>query len=196
MKNHTADQDHQSASKVAKRLGVRRDGPKIQQKFAAHNTAEIAKAVAKFPATVQRQQYVLGFLFNEAGTRVLLMLKDRPKKLAGQWNGIGGKVEPLEWAHKAMKRECLEETSLIGIDWRCFAKVDTEDNALMWCFCAFDPKIDHAQTCESEPIQSWLVADLPFEKPALRHNVPWLVHMALTCKRHPRYGFKIQEIKP
>jgi len=143
------------------------------------------------------QQYVLGFMFNEGGTRVLLTLKNRPKLLAGQWNGIGGKMEQGEIsAHKAMKRECWEETGLIGVDWRCFAVVNTADGGVMWVFSSFTKRIDFAeqQPGETEPIQSWLVSDLPFKKPALRHNVPWMVHMAICCRSNPRYAFKVEEM--
>lgn len=148
------------------------------------------------PSTGSRQQYVLGFIFNEAATRVLLTLKNRPKLLAGQWNGIGGKCEQGEYAHKAIKRECFEETGLIGLDWRCFAVVHTADNGVMWCYSVFTKRIDFAeqQPNETEPLQTWLVADLPFNKPALRHTVPFLIHMAIGHRMNPRYAFKVEEM--
>jgi ADP-ribose pyrophosphatase YjhB (NUDIX family) len=143
-----------------------------------------------------KQHYVLGFIFNEAGTRVLLTLKNRPKLLAGQWNGIGGKFEPREFAHKTIKRECFEETGLMGLDWRCFAVMNTADNGVMWCYSVFTSRIDNAeqQPGETEPLATWNISDLPFKKPALRHNVPWMVHMAICHRMHPRYAFKVEEM--
>lgn len=62
------------------------------------------------------KHYVLGFIFNQDKTKVLLVHKKRPSWQAGKWNGIGGKIEekdmdPLE----AMQRECIEE---IGYEYK------------------------------------------------------------------------------
>lgn len=54
--------------------------------------------------------FVLGFVFNKDGTKVLLVQKERPKWQAGLWNGIGGKIEGAEFPKVAMMRECYEET--------------------------------------------------------------------------------------
>lgn len=79
----------------------------------------------------ENKQYVCGFLFFDkvidkrpgedfafaAGTvfnfeNVLLILKDRPVWQAGNFNGIGGKVEAGELPIDAMVRETFEETDL------------------------------------------------------------------------------------
>ncbi len=45
-------------------------------------------------------------------TEVVLILKKRPERLAGKWNGVGGKIEPGEKEHVAAIREIKEETGL------------------------------------------------------------------------------------
>jgi len=67
--------------------------------------------------------YVMGFIFNKAKDKVLLVEKNKPDWMAGRWNGMGGKIgdnnkdeTPLE----AMRRECEEETGSTrgyGYDW-------------------------------------------------------------------------------
>jgi len=56
-----------------------------------------------------RHMYVLGFMFNQDYSQVLLVLKNRPKWQAGKFNGIGGHVEPGETPEIAMSREFHEE---------------------------------------------------------------------------------------
>jgi len=56
------------------------------------------------------KHYVMGFIFNETGDKVLLMRKNKPEWQAGRWNGIGGKIKEDEFSLEAMRRECEEET--------------------------------------------------------------------------------------
>lgn len=60
-----------------------------------------------------KQHYVCGFVFNEARSEVLLILKNRgPVNMAGMINGIGGKVEHAEGFRSAISREFKEETGI------------------------------------------------------------------------------------
>lgn len=61
---------------------------------------------------VYMQQYVLGFAFNKTGSRVTMIIKNRPVWQAGKLNGVGGKVEPGETYVQAMSREFREEASV------------------------------------------------------------------------------------
>lgn len=64
------------------------------------------------------KEYVLGFLFNDSGSRVALIHKNRPAHLAGLWNGLGGKIEASDanpWI--AMCREFTEETGANTPTW-------------------------------------------------------------------------------
>lgn len=53
-----------------------------------------------------KRQYVLGFLFNENLTKVVLVRKKRPEWQCGLLNGVGGKIEDGEPPLDAMVREC------------------------------------------------------------------------------------------
>lgn len=60
--------------------------------------------------------YVVGYMFNDEGTEVALILKDHPPEQAGLLNGIGGKVNLLEDNQMAMLREFQEETGVTAMD--------------------------------------------------------------------------------
>lgn len=45
------------------------------------------------------------------GDRVLMLNREEPP-LMGQWNGVGGKLEPGESPEEGVRREVLEETGL------------------------------------------------------------------------------------
>ena len=62
--------------------------------------------------------YVLGFMFSADLERVLLMRKNRPEFQAGQFNGLGGKIEGDETPLNAMIREFEEEAGQTITDWR------------------------------------------------------------------------------
>ena len=57
-----------------------------------------------------RKHYVLGLVFNDISTRILLIEKLRPDWQKGRWNGIGGKIDGDETPSEAMLRESKEET--------------------------------------------------------------------------------------
>lgn len=63
-------------------------------------------------------RYCLGFCFNEDKSHVLLILKSKPTWQAGNWNGIGGKVEKNETTYIAMCREFKEETTVELTNWK------------------------------------------------------------------------------
>ncbi len=48
---------------------------------------------------------VCGLVFNSDQSKIALILKNRPKFLAGKMNGIGGKVEIGEGHAESMSRE-------------------------------------------------------------------------------------------
>jgi 8-oxo-dGTP diphosphatase len=75
--------------------------------------------------------YVCGFLFSSDRTRVLLIRKNRPAWQAGKLNGLGGKIEPRETPHQAMRREFREEA---GVDlpeehWQHVLSLSGDDDA-------------------------------------------------------------------
>ena len=69
--------------------------------------------------------YVMGFVFNKAKDRVLLIRKNKPEWQAGHWNGVGGKINVIGIAPDfdksplvAIRREVKEETGVVGYDWK------------------------------------------------------------------------------
>lgn len=58
--------------------------------------------------------YSLAFIFDRELNRVALIRKNRPEFLAGCWNGIGGKPEPIDGGNvfKQATRELLEEANI------------------------------------------------------------------------------------
>jgi 8-oxo-dGTP diphosphatase len=67
--------------------------------------------------------YTLGFLFSPDYNRVLLIKKNTPVWQAGKLNGIGGKLEPDEFAPYCMVREFKEETGLLITEWSLIAQM-------------------------------------------------------------------------
>src|SRR4051812_14470708 len=77
------------------------------------------------------QEYVCGFLFSQDRARVLLIRKRRPAWQAGKLNGLGGKIEPGETPHQAMRREFREEAGadLAEERWQHVLTLSGDDDA-------------------------------------------------------------------
>lgn len=89
------------------------ESKEVTEEYVIQALANFRQALHPGPHKVQRR-YVLGFLFSEDGSRVLLIWKNRPAWQAGKLNGIGGKIEDGEQPLDAMKREFVEETLFVG----------------------------------------------------------------------------------
>jgi len=124
------------------------------------------------------RKYVLGFVFNDDLTKVLLIKKLRPSWQAGKHNGIGGKIEDGETPYEAMIREAKEESNIdteywswlhvgdmSGIDWKVIIYVTRHQGE------EYD-----AESLTDEEIGWFDIKDLPNE--AL-YNLDWLVPLAL-----------------
>jgi len=61
---------------------------------------------------------VLGFMFSEKKTRVVLIQKQKPEWQKGYLNGVGGKKEEGESPFYAMVREFKEETTIQYDQWK------------------------------------------------------------------------------
>lgn len=102
--------------------------------------------------------YCLGYPMSKNGQDVLLMLKNRPHFLAGQWNGIGGKVEGDESALDAMMRECEEETGLKIENWSLLRSVEYP-TATVHVYTAF-ADIHKAKTVTDEEVSTVSLCDM------------------------------------
>lgn len=126
-----------------------------------------------------KTDYVVGFLFRDNRTSVVLVRKNKPAWQAGLFNGVGGKIESTETPAEAMVREFMEETGVTVPleEWRKFCYMQGSEFALH-CFVAFDSdKWEKAKTVEAEEIVKVHPDDLSREECV--SNLKWLVEMAL-----------------
>ena len=133
---------------------------------------------AQYPPKTVR--YVAGLLFDDTGSRVALVRKNRPAWQAGKLNAIGGKIEAGESPGIAMMREFEEETG-VHIPpnlWSPIA-VLTGDTFQVHFFSARSHMIDDVQTMEDETIErhevggKWGVLTHPHDLiPNLRVIIP------------------------
>lgn len=132
-------------------------------------------------------RYVLGFAFNAARTKVLLISKKRPDWQAGKLNGIGGHIEDGESAFRAMCREALEEAGLTRARWNFVAtmrRVQVEPAFEVLVFRAFLGKRfrSRAETKTDEPVGWYRVDRLPG---SILPNLKWLIPMLLEREEPP-----------
>lgn len=83
---------------------------------------------------MEKNHFVLGFVFNSDCTKVLLVLKKRPLWMKGRINGIGGHIEDDESPIQAMHREYKEETDMAQV-WK-HAVTFTCDSGTVYVFKA------------------------------------------------------------
>ena len=134
--------------------------------------------------------YVVGYMFNDEGTEVALILKDHPADQVGLYNGVGGKVDGFEEIQTTMLREFQEETGITPMDmvlkatelWQHTIYLQGP-NWKVHYFRAFSTEIIEALKAKdkdgwptSEPIHVYRVKDLPQN---LYSHVAWTLHMNL-----------------
>jgi 8-oxo-dGTP diphosphatase len=133
------------------------------------------------------KEYVVGFMFDDAGERVVLIRKNRPAWQAGKLNGVGGKVEPDETPMGAMIREFREETGVQtdSGDWENFAVMfgrDFHDFEIAFYRGFNTDFVGEVCTTTDESILRLPVQEVNEQDPV--PNVKWLVPMALTKNLH------------
>lgn len=147
------------------------------------------------------QEYVVGFLFNEAKTHVALIRKNRPQWQAGKFNGIGGHVEPGEGADSAMRREFREET---GVDigcWERFLSL-TYPKARIHFYRAFNDVVFSAWTTTDEVVIVHQLSQHRISPLAVEIRLPyrvipnlaWIIPMALSMDTDPATMFHAEAV--
>lgn len=135
------------------------------------------------------QLYVLGFLFDDKGTKVALIKKNRSPWQEGKLNGIGGKVDSGEYKEAAMVREFQEETGVPTEGWEEFGQIGASEYRI-YLFRKFDTyALSGIQTSSDEEI---IVADLynlfsDDQKEVdydLIPNLNWIIPMALDPEQY------------
>lgn len=129
--------------------------------------------------------YVLGFLFDEAETKVVLIEKQKPEWQKGHLNGVGGKIEEKDCndyhlpKNNAMVREFEEETGVTTFpdNWRHFATLKGNEWSV-YCMLQFNTAaVNKVRTTTSEKIivpHLWELESYP-----ILSNLRWLIPMAL-----------------
>jgi 8-oxo-dGTP diphosphatase len=124
------------------------------------------------------KKFCLGFAFDAAGKRVVLIQKNRPSWQRGMLNGVGGHVERNESFHAAMAREFREETGVETYEsnWKHFATLSGPE-FLMHVFSIFTNEISYIKALTDESVGWYLVEDL--RKLPTISNLTWLIPAAL-----------------
>ena len=134
------------------------------------------------------QKYSCGFMFNQRRSSVVLIRKEKPEWQTGSLNGIGGKVEPGEWAKQSMIREYEEEAGVHYEDWIHFATITDNETFEVVFFKASDyDAYSDSMTMEGEEIVKSDVfgraGDVTFGIDAsCLYNLNWLIPLALDEK--------------
>ena len=139
--------------------------------------------------TVAGARYVVGFMFDETKTRVLLIHKKRPTWQEGKLNGIGGRIEAGETPDDAMRREFNEEVGIDCDSWKYFCTLSDEREWQIDFFYAVGD-VYSVETLTDEIPQVFSVNALPS---MVIPNLRWLIPMALTMKHERVTSFAIKE---
>jgi 8-oxo-dGTP diphosphatase len=123
------------------------------------------------------QEYVAGLLFDDQGKRVALVLKNRPVWQAGNYNAIGGKIEPDEGPTDAMVREFAEEAGVEIQDWQFQFSLWREGVYQVFFYAAWSTEaLEQVTTIEDEPIHILDPMNLPSN---VIFNIRWIVPLIL-----------------
>jgi 8-oxo-dGTP diphosphatase len=143
--------------------------------------AEVEAAVRLANEQKKITKYSVGFAFNEEGTEVVLILKNRPKWQNGYLNGVGGHIEEGESAHAAQAREFEEETGVKTYEsnWKLYAIISGPGFELN-VFSIFTQDIYNAITKTDEEIKIVAVNRL-YKFPIIK-NLTWLIPAAIDSQ--------------
>lgn len=128
------------------------------------------------PQSPPRLQMVVGLCFDLSRQFVAMVHKrSGPPCVIGNWNGVGGKIDPGETAVQAMAREFKEETGVAVpvAEWNQFATLIADDYDLHF-FWAATGDVFQCRTVEKEPIKVWDAAEIIGER-NLMHNMRWMI---------------------
>ena len=122
------------------------------------------------------KKYVVGFLFKENHSKVILIRKNRPEWQKDLLNGVGGHIEEGETIQEAMVREFFEETGVLHQKWDNYL-THIFNESTVYFFKAFsDEAFEKCKTMTDEKIVRGSV------RPLLEETIPnlkWIIPLAL-----------------
>ena len=122
-------------------------------------------------------RYVVGLLFSEDYSQVLLIRKTRPAWQAGKLNGPGGHVEANETDHEAMRREFLEEAGVDVANWSLVVMLEGVDFSVGFYAAADTEALRAAYQAGDEGIELWELAGA-IGRRDLMPNLHWILALA------------------
>jgi len=133
--------------------------------------------------------YVMGFVFNKAKDRVLLIRKNKPEWQAGHWNGVGGKINVIGMENEvdasplaAIRREVEEETGMVGLNWEhCITFTCPGGTVFVFKAVSSTEEIMYEQL-ETEQLEVWRLDSLPKK---LMNNLKWIIPVCLSTIQFP-----------
>lgn len=140
------------------------------------------------------KNYVVGFLFNDQMTQVLLIHKRHgPKCVVGKWNGVGGKIEPNESPYQAMVREFEEEAGVktFAHNWRRFTTLVGTTATVHFFWMKSSELLRQTHDCTDEQtLVFWApaIGSNDVVVPNLRWMVPFLCDQTV-CHELPDINF-------
>ena len=122
---------------------------------------------------------VVGFMFNENETDVLLIQKNKPDWQKGKMNGIGGKVEGDETYKEAMIREFKEECGIECKEWNPVILM-FGDGWEVQVYSAKSDDVFYFKQTEKEKV--FLIPINELDAYSHVDNLRWLIPMCLDTK--------------
>ncbi len=129
-----------------------------------------------------KQQYVLGFLFDVSLRSVVLIRKKRPGWQKHKLNGVGGKVEAGESPHEAMVLEFREEAGVDILEWNPLCLLQGTWGRIS-CFFSISPDYDKVQSITDEEVSVWEIDALELWRDDVLPNIRWMIAMALSLTK-------------
>lgn len=130
-----------------------------------------------------KKYYVLGFLFSEDKSKVVLIRKQTPAWQQGFLNGVGGKIELIDEniPMLAMIREFKEEAGVEVKSWIEFCRLSATQFEV-YCFKAVGD-VTQVKTMEEEQIEVHEVCSIINSEQDVMNNLPWLLLLALDSDK-------------
>lgn len=125
------------------------------------------------------KQYIIGALFRNNFTEVLLIEKQKPEWQKGLLNFPGGKIEEGERPAECASREFVEEAALnIPVDlWHSIGEINGNGYNCYFLTALYDEAMGQAKSMEIEQLHWVYTRDLPENTISILY---WLVPFAIN----------------